>query len=113
MSSVPTPNFPDIRVNHTGVNAILEPLTALSSHSEESPVPHDLGLQLSLRRGFETLLSLQTLQHVGPFPHQIRTAERILRHMNDWTYANNPYVPCCRPVGTMPGCTVAPIGAAQ
>ncbi len=75
------PQFPDIRVNHTGVNAILEPLTALSSHSEESLVLHDLGLQLSLRRGFETLLSLQTLQHVSPFPHQIRTAERILRHM--------------------------------
>jgi SNF2 family DNA or RNA helicase len=75
------PQFPDIRVNHTGVNAILEPLTALSSHSEESLVLHDLGLQLSLRRGFETILSLQTLQHVSPFPHQIRTAERILRHM--------------------------------
>lgn len=42
---------------------------------------HRLGLRLSLRSGFDELLSLQTLHDLTPFPHQIRTVERVLRRM--------------------------------
>ncbi len=70
-----------IRFDHAAAAAILQPLANLTSDCEHSAALHELGLQLSLRRGFDTLLSLQTLRNLSPFLHQIRTAERALRQM--------------------------------
>lgn len=42
---------------------------------------HHQGLTLSLRRGFDTLISLTTLHGFELFPHQIRAAERTLREL--------------------------------
>gem|GEM_PF-4889092 len=64
-----------------GVSGLLSELVKFP----DIPIPevdiHQLGLRLSLRSGFDELLSLQTLQGLTPFPHQIRTVERVLRRM--------------------------------
>lgn len=42
---------------------------------------HQRAVRLSLRSGFDELLSLKMLSEFTPFPHQIRTVERVLRRM--------------------------------
>lgn len=77
------PNFSGsaIKFHHDESMGLLSQLADLPSAPEEAVALHDMGLQLSLRRGFDALLSLQTLRHLSPFPHQIRTVERALRQM--------------------------------
>ncbi len=76
-SMSPTP----IRFHHDPAMTLLQQLAVLPAVSAKAVDLHNLGLQLSLRRGFDTLLSLRTLRNLSPFPHQIRTVERALRQM--------------------------------
>ena len=42
---------------------------------------HRQAVHLSLKSGFDEVLSLKILSEITPFPHQIRTVERVLRRM--------------------------------
>ncbi len=70
-----------VRFNHDLANGILTQMVQLSKVNPEEVVLHEQSRQLSLRRGFDTLLSLQALRELTPYPHQIRTVERALRQM--------------------------------
>ena len=60
---------------------LLRKLASLPSVSNREVDLHRQAVRLSLRSGFDELLSLQMLRDVTPFPHQVRTVERVLRRM--------------------------------
>ncbi|MCF8567994.1 DEAD/DEAH box helicase [Alicyclobacillus tolerans] len=60
---------------------LLDQLAQLPMVSTREVDLHRQAVSLSLRSGFEELLSLKMLHEITPFPHQIRTVERVLRHM--------------------------------
>ncbi len=62
-------------------SALLDRLAQLPVVSTREVELHQQAVGLSLRSGFEELLSLNLLHEITPFPHQVRTAERVLRRM--------------------------------
>ncbi|WP_217997838.1 DEAD/DEAH box helicase [Alicyclobacillus acidiphilus] len=60
---------------------LVELLARLPAVSTREVDLHQQAVRLSLRSGFEELLSLKLLHEITPFPHQIRTVERVLRRM--------------------------------
>ena len=70
-----------IHFHHDTAIELARHLARLPSESPNRIRLHNLGLTLSLRRGFESLIALNTIQGFEPFPHQIRTAERTLREL--------------------------------
>lgn len=70
-----------IHFHHDAGLALARRLATLPEESLTREQLHSQGLSLSLRRGFDTLISLAAVRGFEPFPHQIRAAERTLREL--------------------------------
>lgn len=70
-----------IVIHHDEALLMLQKLAALPSVPNREVDLHRQAVHLSLRSGFDELLSLQMLRDITPFPHQVRTVERVLRRM--------------------------------
>ena len=70
-----------VRFHHETASELLTQMAQWPPANPDAVARHEQGRQLSLRRGFDTLLSLQALRELSPYPHQIRTVERALRQM--------------------------------
>lgn len=72
-------NGSSIVFRHDEAEDLMRQLAFLPRETEIRVRLHERGRELDLHRGFDTLLSLHTLRHLTPFPHQVRTVERTLR----------------------------------
>ena len=70
-----------VRFHHGPAAELLTEMAQWPPANPPAVTLHEQGRQLSLRRGFDTLLSLTALRDLRPYPHQIRTVERALRQM--------------------------------
>ncbi|RIV19221.1 hypothetical protein D2Q93_13040 [Alicyclobacillaceae bacterium I2511] len=71
----------EVTVHMDEANDLLELLAKWPTVATHEVELHRQAVQLSLRSGFDELLSVKMLREITPFPHQLRTVERVLRRM--------------------------------
>lgn len=70
-----------LRFHMEEARELLEGLASMPVSPTRAVDLHRQAVHLSLKSGFDELLSLKMLSEITPFAHQIRTVERVLRRM--------------------------------